>query len=243
MKKFAIIFVALACICASGVVCLAMARGISNSAADTPLVTKTVEVGFFDEIEASRVDIELTYGRGDGTARLTAPSGLIDDVKIVNHEGKLIVCMDKKLKNLNEIQCKLELCGDVREISASLAAQVDIDRVEAREIEISTRTAANVRVGDISTTKLDIESATASTVVIDKIRSERSDMEANTAASIKIGKGTLGRVDIEANTASKLTIKADIAGGKVESNTGAEVRCPKSKISTETSTGGSVKTF
>ncbi len=241
MKKFAIIFVVLACICASAVVSLAVARGLNNSVVDTPLVTKTVNVGFFDEIEVSRVDIELTYGKSDGTARLTAPSGLIDDVKIVNHEGTLIVRVNRK--NLEENQCKLELSGDVHEISASLAAQVDVDRMVAREIDIDAHTAASVRVGDISATKLDIELESASAVVIDKIRTERSDIDANTSSSIEIGRGSLGYVDIEAETASKVTIKADITGGKAESSTGAEIRCPKSNISTYSSSGGSVKTF
>lgn len=229
MKKFIIsLIILLAAVCAAcivlGILRRAHAGATSGSGAT---IERQLQIGTIDDLTVSRVDVELTYGTGDGTATLSAPAEVMKHVKVERDGAELEVSIDDSYQNhMSRVGAVLRITAPVSKIDASLASTVVADSIVGSALDVEAGTAAVVRIGAVAVDKVDLEAATAAKIEIGTCTARTADIEAATAGSIGVLGGALGHADMQANTAGSVIVKATVESGTARSAQGGSIVSP-----------------
>lgn len=231
------------------------------------MITRTVNISNFDEIDASRVKVVYTPGRADRRATITAPDNVMQYVEVTCSDGTLdcsiaenvqiqgggsscvtIAVTAPGVEEFNAcLSAVIEIMGDlnVDEFSAeaSTSGSITARAITAREdVELDANTSGNVKVGQISARKLSVDASTSGSVRVSSADVQRLNAEASTSGSLKVEGGSADYVDCEASTSGSVNI-AGVRGsrGKLEATTSGSIRANVPGARTETSTGGSIR--
>lgn len=242
----------------------ACARTVTPS---SNIVSKTVSVGSFDEIDVSRVNLVVHIGNPTGSAKISAPDNLIEELQVKTSDGELDIRFPKNFNFKGDSKTTVEVTvGSLKEIDASLSSKVEIRGalVVSEDIDLSASTSARILLGKVSASDCDIEASTSGSVSVQQLKvSGKADVHVSTSASAKIGLLQGGQFKAEANTSGSVTVnggsadkvdfKANTSGtvnavamkaetGKAEANTGSQVKCNIAcPTSISSNTGGRVK--
>lgn len=227
--------------------------------------TREINIGDFDEIETSRVNIEYTVGT-PGKAILTAPDNVIGDVVVKSHYGELEVFIDNKSdykgntkatltvssSRIKDIDASLSahvninspiVINDQLDIYASTSAKVRIDSVICDEAELTAKTSGTITVGNLSCNrKAYLKASTSANIDVDKLTSNKIEAKSSTSASITVTGGKTEKIDLDASTSSSIKMFADYKSGKADASTSGFINLVADNLTErDTSTHGRIK--
>ena len=241
----------------------ACARTVTPS---SNIVTKTVSVGSFDEIDVSRVNLIVHVGHPTGSAKISAPDNLIEELKVSSHGGELDIHFPKNFNIKGNAKTTVEITfNTLKEIDASLSSKVEVRGALATtgDLDLAASTSAVILLGkatagscdmDASTSgsisiqqltagsKADVEVSTSGAVKIKTVQCGRFSADASTSGSVSVKGGRAENAEFEANTSGSINTAAMTADkGKAEASTGGYIKCNIAHPSNiSTSTGGSI---
>lgn len=231
------------------------------------IVTKTVSISSFDEIDVSRANVIVRIGTPDGTAKISAPDNIIDKLNIECRKGELTIGYPSKYNINGNVRTTVEVtAASLSELDASLSSKVEVRGVidTTDKLDLQAGTSATILLGKVSAAKCDIESTTSGTVSIQQLTtSGKTEISVTTSADAKIGNlscrmleatattsgdielkgGKTDRAEYTANTSGSINASALTATtGEAFANTSGSIRCNiKNPTGLTSNTGGSIK--
>lgn len=205
-------------------------------------ITRTVAVGNFHEIEASRaVKVIITDGQ-PGQVTVTAEENLMEYVSVRVHEGELEVTIKPAVSIVTreDIVVRVPDNGNIRSLEASSAAKILSEKpLEAGELEVDASAAAMVRL-DVKANSCDLDASSAAHIAV-RVEAQRVEADASSGSKI-ILQGTAHSASYEASSgaeieASELTVQ--VADTEASSGANIRVRCEQ-RLDSRTSSGGTV---
>lgn len=254
----------------SAIIIAAVAAMPASARTVTPssnIVSKTVAVGSFDEIDVSRVNLIVHIGNATGSAKVSGPDNIIEELQVNTRGGELEIGFPKNFNVKGDTQTTVEITvSTLKEIDASLSSKVEIRGalVASDDLDLCASTSARILVGKASATDCDIEVSTSGTVSIQQLtvngktdigvctsasakiaslQSKQLKAEANTSGSVTVSGGRVEKGDFEANTSGSVNVAGvSVETGKADANTGGQVKCYITRpTSISSNTGGRVK--
>lgn len=231
------------------------------------IVTKTVSISSFDEIDVSRANVIVRIGTPDGTAKISAPDNIIDKLNVECRKGELTIGYPSKYNINGNVRTTVEVtAASLSEIDASLSSKVEVRGVieSTDKLDLQAGTSATILLGKVSAAQCDIEASTSGTVSIQQLTtSGKTEITVTTSAKAKIGdltcrkleatSTTSGDVEVKGGNASVAEYTATTSGsidasaltastGEATANTSGSIRCNiKNPTGISSNTGGSVK--
>ncbi len=245
MKTLITIFTA--SLLVSGSVC---ARNTTRVNPSSNNVTRTVQVSGFNEIEASRVNVEYTPGAATGTVTITAPENVMDYV-VVQKDGNTLECsiMDgvEIISGASRCVTIAVTAPSVDEFEATLSAKIDIKGdIDVREFNAECSTsgmvvARNIRAGS----RFDVDASTSGVITVRTVEAPEINAEASTSASVTIARAVTRSMELETTTSSTITVVEGTADyAEYNASTGASINAAGVAVrrgGVSVSTGGSVQ--
>lgn len=176
------------------------------------LVTKTVTVGNFDAIEASRAVKVVVAERPQGEVLVEADDNLIDYVKVVVEDGDLKVGFDKQIGNTSNIHVTVTVpfAAGLRSLEASSAASIVCPMpLIAGRVELDASSAARIE-AVVQAETCDVSASSASRITADVV-AKACNAELSSAANIEL-KGKAMTCNAELSSASRLDAGEFIVG-------------------------------
>ncbi len=269
MKKFFLPLGLLAICIAASVVSIAAYAGNKKVEPSTNLTTRQFNVGSFNELSSSIVDVHVTVGPATGIAVLEAPDNLINRIKVTTSNGELKVRFDDDLqfRSRDRLKCTLRVTVPyLSEIDAETASSVTVsgpmtvkgrasydaetaasirfDRLTVEgSCDFSAETAAKINADSIFVSdKASFSSETASSIKVAYIETATLGADAETASSVVFTAGKADMVRFDAETAGSVKAEGVAAkSGKATAETGGSVKCRVETLTSQSETGGSVK--
>ena len=231
------------------------------------LITKTVSVGNFDEIDAAQVKVIVRVGNPTGTAKITAPDNIIEKLKISNSGNELKIGFQKNFNIKGSSKTTVEITvPTLKEIEANLSAKIEIrgqlntsgklelcagtsgtilmGKATASSVDMEVGTSGTISIQQLSATgTAECEASTSGAIKINKLACSKIKAEANTSGAVSVSGGHADEADLEANTSGAINVSPmNIETGKAEANTGGSVKCNIRDISKIiTNTGGRIR--
>lgn len=182
------------------------------------LITRTVAVGNFHTIDASRgVKVLLTDEPGD--IEICADDNLIEYVRVGIDGGELKITVAPRIHAVpsEQILVRVPYNGNIRKLEASSAAEIVAKTLfTGRMLEIEASSAARIRVdAQVETCEID---ASSSAKVVAQIDADRLEADASSASSILL-QGAVQKAVFEASSAALIDARAGrtlLRGGGVE---------------------------
>lgn len=250
MKKFFLVFLLAAVFCASAVIVMAAKQTTIEKLSST-MVTRTIAVGSFSELDVSRVDVIFTPGPATGKVVLTAPENIAEHIYVKVSGNKLKIGLDDNTRfNRGSINAVAKVTApSLSDIEAALSSKVTItsEMTVKGNLDFETGTSASITAPAISATgNCDFEGSTSGVISVKKLDVQgKADLEASTSAVIKIGTLEASTADLEANTSGVVQVD----GGKtrfaqLEASTSGVVKASgfvAEEATADASTSGSIK--
>lgn len=268
MKKVLIAVIVLA----AAFVTVAMVTALNTSSklfkSETPsknIVSRELALGDFDEIDASRVDIEYTIGT-PGKAILSAPDNVIDAINVdirngelkvsvddrKNYNGKLNATLKVSSSSIKDIEAALSAHVDVKspvitveklDLNASTSAEITIDSVVCEEADFVTKTSSEITVASLTCSdKAFLKASTSANLSVGKLCANKTEAESSTSASIRVNSGKTTKIDLDASTSSDIEMFADYDFGKADASTSGNINLSYDKLTERaTSTRGRIR--
>ena len=183
------------------------------------LITRTVAVGNFHTIDASRgVKVLLTDEPGD--IEICADDNLIEYVRVGIDGGELKITVAPRIHAVpsEQILVRVPYNGNIRKLEASSAAKIVAKTLfTGRMLEIEASSAARIRVdAQVETCEID---ASSSAKVVAQIDADRLEADASSASSILL-QGAVQKAVFEASSAASIDARKPgrtlLRGGGVE---------------------------
>lgn len=190
------------------------------------LVTRTVTLTAFDEVEASRaVNVILIEGTSQ-QAEIKADDNIIDYVNVRVDNGDLKISIDPSIQSISDVNVTVTVPtdGKIKQLEANSAARITSHVVlQNYDLELSTSSAAAIDV-KANVTKCDAEATSASEIKADieaseckietssaaKIflsgRAERCELEVSSAATFNAADFVVSRYDIEVSSVANAVL-------------------------------------
>lgn len=209
MKKTLIILLVLAAVAtaAGAVFCVASTFCDKALKGSGHVVTRTVTLTAFDEVEASRaVNVILIEGTSQ-QAEIKADDNIIDYVVVRVEEGELKIGIDPSIQSISNVNVTVTVPtdGKIKQLEANSAARIASHVVlQSNDLELNTSSAAAIDV-KANVTKCDAEATSASEIKAD-IEASECKIETSSAAKIFLS-GSADRCELEASSAA--TFNAD----------------------------------
>ena len=207
------------------------------------LITRTVAVGNFHTIDASRgVKVLLTDEPGD--IEICADDNLIEYVRVGIDGGELKITVAPRIHAVPSEQFKETVFryfdGNIRKLEASSAAKIVAKTLfTGRMLEIEASSAARIRVdAQVETCEID---ASSSAKVVAQIDADRLEADASSASSILL-QGAVQKAVFEASSAASIDARKLVAHFcEAEASSAADIRvyCEQA-LQSRTSSAGSV---
>lgn len=202
------------------------------------LITRTVAVGNFHTIDASRgVKVLLTDEPGD--IEICADDNLIEYVRVGIDGGELKITVAPRIHAVpsEQILVRVPYNGNIRKLEASSAAKIVAKTLfTGRMLEIEASSAA--RDAQVETCEID---ASSSAKVVAQIDADRLEADASSASSILL-QGAVQKAVFEASSAASIDARKLIVHfceAKASSAADIRVYCEQA-LQSRTSSAGSV---
>lgn len=174
------------------------------------LITRTVAVGNFHTIDASRgVKVLLTDEPGD--IEICADDNLIEYVRVGIDGGELKITVAPRIHAVpsEQILVRVPYNGNIRKLEASSAAKIVAKTLfTGRMLEIEASSAARIRVdAQVETCEID---ASSSAKVVAQIDADRLEADASSASSILL-QGAVQKAVFEASSAASIDARKLVA--------------------------------
>lgn len=167
----------------------ASARNITPS---NKLVTKTVSVSSFDELDAGWAHVIVNIGPATGNAKITAPDNLIDELILDNSGSELTIKYPRNINIKGDFRTTVELTvPSLKEIDARLSSKVEVrgNLETAGDLDLTARTSATILLGKASAgEECELDATTSSKISVQELKAgAKTDIKTTTSASVKIG--------------------------------------------------------
>ena len=225
----------------------ASARNITPS---NKLVTKTVSVSSFDELDAGWAHVIVNIGPATGNAKITAPDNLIDELILDNSGSELTIKYPRNINIKGDFRTTVELTvPSLKEIDARLSSKVEVrgNLETAGDLDLTARTSATILLGKASAgEECELDATTSSKISVQELKAgAKTDIKTTTSASVKIGKLTCGVVEATATTSSHSLVKDGTAQyGEFKATTSGSIDAAGLRINSgkaDPTTSGSIK--
>jgi len=225
------------------------------------IVTRTMTVGSFDAIEASRGVQVLVADMPDDGIRIDADDNVADLVRVCVKDRTLHVGIDKSVNSLSDIHvtvavpydarigklkasstasivCKKPLSARKVALKASSSGQMEAV-VDASECEIDASSAARID-ADVTASECEVDASSAARIEL-KGSADRCDAELSSAAELSAGKFTVAKYDIHTSSGASADIRC---AGQLEAgaSSGSSIRyAGDCQADSDVSSGGSIR--
>lgn len=247
---------------------LSLCSAAARSGRITPsskIITKTVSVGNFNEIDASMVNVVYNVGRATGKVSVSAPDNVMPYVTVVT-DGDELEC---KIRSGVQFKGKPNVtvtvtAPAVRSFSAELSSAIKVNgAVSVSTLGVDAETSASIRFqNDVNVTgKAEIDAETSASVVFGNLKADRAEIDSETSASVKVESINTAFLSADAETSGSISVKggkvttgkysADTSGSvRIEAltrnadcsaDTAGSVKCDAESMTKSTDTGGSVR--
>ena len=237
MKKLMMALLAMMAVLFGTTACGGSIFGQTRIKGSGNLITRTVAVGNFHTIDASRgVKVLLTDEPGD--IEICADDNLIEYVRVGIDGGELKITVAPRIHAVpsEQILVRVPYNGNIRKLEASSAAKIVAKTLfTGRMLEIEASSAARIRVdAQVETCEID---ASSSAKVVAQIDADRLEADASSASSILVQKAVF-----EASSAASIEARKLVAHFcEAEASSAADIRvyCEQA-LQSRTSSAGSV---
>ncbi len=229
------------------------------------MVTRTVNVGSFDGIEASRVKVVYTPGAA-GPATISAPDNIMPYVKVRVHDGDLECHIDRNIQietssgpvvtvtvsapAVDDFEASvsgiIQVEGNlnVHDFSAEVntAAQILVPSLTAAEASFEASTAGVVTVNNAMVSEeVEIDASTAGVVTLNTLKAAELEADITTSGVVNIQQGNINYGDLEATTGGVINAQnVSFDRGRATASTGGVINYSGSALRRNVSTGGAV---
>lgn len=205
------------------------------------LITRTVAVGNFHTVDASR-GVKVVISDEPGEVEICADDNLIEYVRVGVDDGELKVTVAPRIHAVpsEQILVRVPHNGNIRKLEASSAAKI-VSKVQltGRMLDIEASSAAKIRV-DAQVEACEID-ASSSAKVVAQIDADRLEADASSASSIVL-QGAVQKAAFEASSAASIDARKLIVHfceAKASSAADIRVYCEQA-LQSRTSSAGSV---
>lgn len=217
-----VLVVSVGCVCAFAAVKGKQIKGSGN------IVTKSVSVGTFDAVEASRAVKVVFVDRPQGEVLIEADDNLMEYVVVRVHENELLIGFDKLAGNISNVHVTVTVPADpaIRSLEASSAAVILCPMpLTADGVALEVSSAGRIEaVVQAETCK--IEASSAARISAD-VTAKECSVKASSAAGIEL-KGKAMSCQADLSSAAKLDAEEFVVGAygiDVSSAAKASVNC------------------
>ena len=238
MKKLMMALLAMMAVLFGTTACGGSIFGQTRIKGSGNLITRTVAVGNFHTIDASRgVKVLLTDEPGD--IEICADDNLIEYVRVGIDGGELKITVAPRIHAVpsEQILVRVPYNGNIRKLEASSAAKIVAKTLfTGRMLEIEASSAA--RDAQVETCEID---ASSSAKVVAQIDADRLEADASSASSILL-QGAVQKAVFEASSAASIDARKLIVHfceAKASSAADIRVYCEQA-LQSRTSSAGSV---
>jgi hypothetical protein len=242
MKKFITSVLAVMAVLSATISCQSIFARRVKVDGNGNLQTRTVTVGNFHEIDASRaVKVIITDGQ-PGRIEMAAEENLMKYVVVRVQEGELKVSLQDNVSvSMNEpIVVRVPDNGNIRTIEASSAAKVLSEKqLTVNKLEVEASSAAMIRL-DVKADACDFDASSAAQIAA-RIETRRVEAESSSGSTI-ILQGTAHTASFEASSGAKIEateLTTQLAETEASSGAHIKVYCD-GQLDSRTSSGGRV---
>ncbi len=216
--------------------------------ASATMATRTVAVGSFHEIKASRVKVVYTQGPLS-QARIEAPDNVLEHVNVSVSGGTLTAEIDRdynvEFRSGRGVTVTVS-APDIEEALALLAGSVEIASLNVRRnLELGVTTSGSITIGTLSASgKVEADATTAGSITITALTANEFNAEATTSATVSVAGATVDEAEIDVSTGATVTIAGTAAEVELDATTGGTVNATALEAqrgSAEAGTGGNVR--
>lgn len=187
------------------------------------IVTKTVEVGQFNGITASRaIDVKLVEGK-EGTVTISADDNLIEWVRATISCDALRLTIDDDVRSVMNIHVTITVPtdGKLGFLKAMSAAEIQSDvRIVKKEVEIKASSSAEVK-ADIIAERCTIETSSAGEYK-GEVKSNFCHANASSSAEIEMTL-TTQKCYLNASSAAEIAVKGAALDAKLNASSAADI--------------------
>lgn len=205
------------------------------------LITRTVAVGNFHTIDASRgVKVLLTDEPGD--IEICADDNLIEYVRVGIDGGELKITVAPRIHAVpsEQILVRVPYNGNIRKLEASSAAKIVAKTLfTGRMLEIEASSAARIRV-DAQVETCEIDASSASSILLQGAV-QKAVFEASSAASIDARKLVAHFCEAEASSAADIRVYCEQALQSRTSSAGSVSYAGPCSVNSADTSGGSTR--
>lgn len=241
MKKLIMALLAMLAVLFGTTACGGSIFGQTRVKGSGNLITRTVAVGNFHAIDASRgVKVVITDQPGD--VEIRTDDNLMDYVRVGIDGGALKITVASRIHAVpsEQILVRVPYNGNIHKLEASSAAKIVAKtQFTGRTLEIDASSAARIRV-DAQVDECEID-ASSSARIVAQIHADRLEAEASSAAMI-ILQGAAQKAAFEAHSAASIDAQKLIAHFcKTRASSAANIRvyCEQT-LQSRTSSAGNV---
>jgi hypothetical protein len=188
------------------------------------IVTKTVEVGDFNGITASRaIDVKLVEGK-EGTVTISADDNLIEWVRATISRDALHLTIDDDIRTISDIHVTITVPtdGKLGFLKAMSAAEIESDvRIVKKEVEIKASSSAEVK-ADIIAERCTIETSSAGEYK-GEVKSNFCHANASSSAEIEMTL-TTQKCYLNASSAAEIAVKGAALGATLNASSAADIQ-------------------
>ena len=220
------------------------------------LITRTVAVGNFHTVDASR-GVKVVISDEPGEVEICADDNLIEYVRVGVDDGELKVTVAPRIHAVpsEQILVRVPHNGNIRKLEASSAAKI-VSKVQltGRMLDIEASSAAKIRVdAQVEACEIDASSSAKVVVQIDADRLEadasivlqgavqKAAFEASSAASIDARKLIVHFCEAKASSAADIRVYCEQALQSRTSSAGSVSYAGPCCVSSANTSGGSTR--
>lgn len=241
MKKLMMALLAMMAVLFGTTACGGSIFGQTRIKGSGNLITRTVAVGNFHTIDASRgVKVLLTDEPGD--IEICADDNLIEYVRVGIDGGELKITVAPRIHAVpsEQILVRVPYNGNIRKLEASSAAKIVAKTLfTGRMLEIEASSAARIRV-DAQVETCEIDASSASSILLQGAV-QKAVFEASSAASIDARKLVAHFCEAEASSAADIRVYCEQALQSRTSSAGSVSYAGPCSVNSADTSGGSTR--
>ncbi|MDE7070340.1 MAG: DUF2807 domain-containing protein [Alistipes sp.] len=246
MKRLKMILCAVLVVCAASGVCRAAGDGwtMNRVKGNGRITTRTVKVGRYDAIEASR-GVKVVVCEGVRGAEIRTDENLQQYVQVSVSGGELEVTISSRIsvEPTDGVVVRVADSGCIERLEASSAGKIVIDKpLSCRSLELEASSAGKIRV-DARVGECEIDASSAAQIAA-QIEGGRVEVSASSASTVTL-QGAVSEVELDASSAAKIRAgKLKVRTCEAEASSGADITvyCVR-ELDSRTGSGGSVRYY
>lgn len=240
------ILLAMLAVCVASGVCRAAEGGwaMKRVKGNGRITARTVQVGRFDAIDASR-GVKVIVCSDVKGAEIRTDDNLQEYVRVAVSDGELEVTISSRIsvEPTEGVVVRVADSGCIRALEATSAAKILVDTpLSGQWLELDASSAGKIRVA-ARVARCEIEASSAAQIAA-QIEGGRVEVEASSASSVTL-QGAVSEAELEASSAATIRAgKLKVRTCEADASSGAEISiyCVR-ELDSDTSSGGKVSYY